>query len=93
MSVSGVPSDDNANVILEKLVLGRNLEETESKAIIKKIMAGELNSVLTAGILVALKIKGESVNEIAGAAKVMRSLVKAVECSDEFQDDIVRCWL
>ena len=89
MSVSGVPSDDNANVILEKLVLGSNLEETESKAIIKKIMVGELNSALTAAILVALKIKGESVNEIAGAAKVMRSLVKTVECSHAFQDDIV----
>ena len=89
MSVSGSPSDNNANVILEKLVLGSNLEEIESKAIIKRIMTGDLSSSLTAAILIALKIKGESVNEIAGAAKVMRSLVKKVECSQALREDIV----
>ena len=42
-------------------------------------MKGEIAHSLTAGILVALKMKGEAVSELLGGAEVMRDLVKPVD--------------
>ena len=51
-------------------------------AVIHQVMAGELTPVQISGLLVALRIKGETVDEIAAAATVMRELSAKVEIAD-----------
>lgn len=57
-------------VLLEKQDLSRD----EMLSVMHQIMAGELTPVQIAGLLVALRAKGETVTEIAAAAEVMREL-------------------
>lgn len=59
---------------LNQLIAGRDLEREQMLTLMHAIMNGELSPVLIAGILVALRAKGETVVELAAAAEVMRSL-------------------
>lgn len=65
--------------ILKKLVKGVSLTEEEMEGLMRKIMGGELSPVLTAGILVALSMKGESAEEIVGAVRVMRERAEKIK--------------
>ncbi|PPR44758.1 MAG: Anthranilate phosphoribosyltransferase [Alphaproteobacteria bacterium MarineAlpha5_Bin8] len=58
--------------IKNKLFNRNDLTESESSLIFNLIMNGEISEIETTSILIALKIKNESKNEILGAAKVMR---------------------
>jgi anthranilate phosphoribosyltransferase len=58
--------------LLGKLVQKEDLTETEMVQATHEIMGGEASPAQIGGFLTALHIKGESVSEIAGAAKVMR---------------------
>lgn len=57
---------------LQKLASGKNLAREEAESLMESIMAGALTPVQTAAALVALKMKGESEEEISSFAKVMR---------------------
>ena len=59
---------------LGALTAGRDLTRPEAKAVFDAIMAGELTPAQIAAVLAALKTKGESVAEIAGAAEAMRAV-------------------
>ena len=59
---------------LAALAAGRNLEQAEAKAVFDAIMAGEATPPQIAAVLMGLKAKGESVEEIAGAALAMRAV-------------------
>ena len=59
---------------LAALIEKRDLSRDEMLSIMHQIMAGELTPVQIAGILIALRCKGETVAEIAAAAEVMREL-------------------
>ncbi len=59
---------------LTTLIERRDLSRDEMLSIMHQIMSGELTPVQIAGILVALRAKGETVTEIAAAAQVMREL-------------------
>lgn len=61
-----------SKAIIEKLLRREDLAREEASAIMERIMAGELTDVQIAGILVALRAKGETVDEIAGFASMMR---------------------
>ncbi|MCG3203747.1 MAG: Anthranilate phosphoribosyltransferase [Elusimicrobia bacterium] len=54
------------------LVERKDLSQKESYAAMKEIMEGQATPSLIAGFLVALRIKGETVDEIAGCALAMR---------------------
>ncbi len=62
----------NYNLILNKIYNKENLSITESTFIFDRIMSGELDDINITAILVGLKLKGETKEEIIGAAKVMR---------------------
>ena len=58
--------------LLERLIAGGSLDFLEMEALMNKIMDGELSHAQIAGVLVALRIKGETIEEISAAARVMR---------------------
>ncbi|HEY8463681.1 MAG TPA: anthranilate phosphoribosyltransferase, partial [Bacillota bacterium] len=57
---------------LEKLINRENLTEAEMMAVMNRIMEGEATPAQIGGVLTALRLKGETVDEITGAARVMR---------------------
>ena len=77
------PNELNVQKLLERVITGNDLDVTETRFLIKKIMKGEIAHSLTAGILVALKMKGEAISELLGGAEVMRDLVKPVDSGSE----------
>ncbi len=58
--------------ILHKVVDGHDLTEEEMMSIMTQIMEGKVDRSLLGAFLTALRMKGETVAEISGAAKVMR---------------------
>lgn len=62
-----------------KAISGERLTEEEAYRLMQRIMAGELSPVQTAGVLVALRTRGETPAEIAGFARAMREAARRVE--------------
>ena len=65
--------------IKNKLISQNNLTSDESFLLFKAIMNGEVNEIDTSAILISLKIKGETKDEILGATKIMRSKSLKIE--------------
>jgi anthranilate phosphoribosyltransferase len=68
---------------LAALVSRTDLTRTESEALFSRMMDGEVPPGLIAGLLVALRAKGETEHEIAGAAGVMRARATPVPTARE----------
>ncbi|WP_256201738.1 anthranilate phosphoribosyltransferase [Sulfuracidifex metallicus] len=66
---------------LRKLVEKRDLTSDEAFYIASSIMKGELPDALVAGILIALRMKGETPDEIASFVRSMRSFMIKAEGS------------
>jgi len=60
---------------------GRDLESAQMTTIMRAIMTGEATPAQIGGFLIGLRMKGETVEEIAAAAGVMRELATRVEVS------------
>lgn len=58
--------------ILEKVIAGEDLTYEEAYEALDNIMKGNLEQAYVAGLLTALRIKGETVTEIAACATAMR---------------------
>ena len=69
----------NMSEAIARVVVGENLSQDEMTEIMKLIMTGEPTASQIGGFLVGLQIKGETVDEISGAASVMRELAIKVE--------------
>lgn len=61
--------------MLQKVVRGEDLTEREMETIMSRILDGKASPSLTGSILSALRIKGETVPEITGAVKALRSRI------------------
>lgn len=68
---------------LEQLLAGQDLSHSEMLSIMQQVMQGELTPAQIAGFLIALRIKGETVDEITAAATVMRALSTKVNIDDK----------
>ena len=55
-----------------KVVERRNLSQEEMESAMREIMDGEASHALIASFITALRMKGETIDEITGAARVMR---------------------
>ena len=64
----------NYSSLLNQLLDKRDLTHEDMLALMQNIMGGNLTPAQIAAALVALRIKGETISEIAAAAKVMREL-------------------
>jgi len=71
--------------VIERHDLSRN----DMQAVMQQIMTGECSDSQIGGLLVALRMKGETVDEITAAAEVMASLASHVQIESPNLIDIV----
>jgi anthranilate phosphoribosyltransferase len=64
--------------VIARLAEGEALSEAEAAAAFDILMAGEATPAQIAGLLMALRVRGETVDEITGAARVMRARMRAI---------------
>ncbi|GAB1267408.1 anthranilate phosphoribosyltransferase [Aurantivibrio infirmus] len=69
----------NIQTAITQLVESQNLSTNDMAIVMRQIMTGDATPAQIAGFLVALRIKGETVEEIVGAVQVMRELSTKVE--------------
>ncbi len=67
---------------IAKIIIGTDLSEDEMVATMNQIMSGEATDAQIGAFITALRLKGETVDEIAGAAKVMREKAAVVDAVD-----------
>ena len=77
----------NINEAVEKFSSGDSLKKTEIKEVFLSIMNNECNDAEIIAFLMTLKTKGETVEEIAGAAEVLREMCQKLDLpSDQLVD-------
>ena len=64
----------NIQTAIKTVISGQNLDQQDMTRVMQLIMTGECTPAQIGGFLVGLRMKGESVEEITAAAKVMREL-------------------
>jgi len=74
---------------LEQWVEGRDISRDAMRAVMTTVMTGEASQAQIGALLVALRMKGEAIEEIAGAAEVMRELVTPVSVTGDHVIDLV----
>lgn len=73
---------------IDKVVNMVHLEEDEMAQVMDDIMEGKVTSAQIASLITALRIKGETVNEVVGAVKVMRNKAARIALNGE---EIIQC--
>jgi len=71
---------------LGKLVLKENLTREEANAAMRSLVEGEATPSQIAAFAIALRMKGETAEEIAGLAEVMRAAATRVNAGDDVVD-------
>ena len=67
---------------LARAVGGKDLSGEEMAEVVGRIMDGEATPAQIGGLLVALRMKGETPEEIAGAARAMRARALPIRCPE-----------
>jgi anthranilate phosphoribosyltransferase len=67
---------------LARVIEHREIFHDEMVSLMRQIMGGEVSPVMIAAILTGLRVKKETVGEIAAAAQVMRELSTRIEVAD-----------
>jgi anthranilate phosphoribosyltransferase len=67
---------------LQRTIEHREIFHDEMVDLMRMIMRGEVSPMMTAAILTGLRVKKETVGEIAGAAQVMREFARPVDVAD-----------
>jgi anthranilate phosphoribosyltransferase len=74
---------------LKTIIENHDLTITEMSSVMRSIMTGEATAAQIGGFLIALRMKGESVEEITAATQIMRELVTPVSVDTSYLVDIV----
>ena len=72
--------------LLAKVATGQTLAEDEAAAAFDAMMSGDATPSQMGGFLMALRVRGETVEEITGAARIMRAKALAVSAPPEAID-------
>ena len=72
---------------IQKVVDGHDLTERETVDTMNEIMSGEATPAQVAAFITALRIKGETIEEITGAARVMREKSTKIHTKHPFAID------
>jgi len=65
---------------IAQVVTGKDISETEMIAVMNQVMSGECTDAQIGSFITALRMKGESIDEIVGAVRVMREKATFVDC-------------
>jgi len=79
----------NIKQALNQLAEGQSLSRDEMRAVMTEVMTGAATPAQIGALLMALRIRGETIDEIVGAAEVMRGLVTRVQVPQEHLVDLV----
>jgi anthranilate phosphoribosyltransferase len=71
---------------IAKLVRSESLTEDEAAAAFDEIMRGDATPVQIAGFMVALRMKGETVDELTGFARTARAVATPIEVDGDLLD-------
>lgn len=80
---------DSFKPLLTKVCLGEALSRDEAETAFAAIMSGELTMAQIAAFLIALKVRGETIDEIVGAVSVMRAKMIPVDLSPALSAEAV----
>jgi anthranilate phosphoribosyltransferase len=69
----------NIKEAIGKVVIGNNLTETEMVSVMNDIMSGNATDAQIGSFITALRMKGETIDEIVGAVRVMREKATFVD--------------
>ncbi len=72
---------------ITKVISRTNLTESEAEAVMREIMQGEATDAQIASYITALRMKGETVEEITGSARVMREKAVPIRIDAKYQVD------
>lgn len=67
--------------VIAKVAAGASLSRAEAEAAFEALLSGEVTPAQMGGFLMALRVRGETVDEITGAASAMRAKMLRVEAS------------
>lgn len=72
--------------VIARLLAGTGLTEEEAGACMEEIMEGAATPAQIAGFVIALRAKGETIDEVAGLVRTMRRYAEKVEVSGDVLD-------
>ncbi|MBD3321657.1 MAG: anthranilate phosphoribosyltransferase [Chitinivibrionales bacterium] len=72
---------------IQKIIEGKSLSTEETREVFTAIMSGDATEAQIGALIVALRIKGETIEEITGAAEVMRD--KATHVMPSTRDHVI----
>ena len=73
----------NITELLQKVMAGQDLSREEAAASMRILMSGEATPAQVGAWLTALRMKGETVDEITGCAEVMREFATPIQCASD----------
>jgi anthranilate phosphoribosyltransferase len=68
---------------LNRIIAHQEIRHNDMVSLMRQIMRGEISPVLIAAIITGLRVKKETIGEIAAAAQVMRELATKVDVPDD----------
>lgn len=71
----------NIQEAINELVAGNSLNRDQMREVMQQVMTGQATGAQIGGLLVALRMKGETLDEFTGAAEVMRDLATRVDAA------------
>jgi anthranilate phosphoribosyltransferase len=74
--------------VLSKVIERRDLTSAEAEAVLDQIMSGQWTDAQIGGLLAALRMKGESVEEVTGFARVMRRRALSVRPAGSIDEEL-----
>ena len=77
---------NNLKPLLARLAAGEALSEADAQGAFDVIMSGEATPAQIGGLLMAMRVRGETVAEITGAVRAMRARMTAVEAPSGAMD-------
>ena len=72
--------------ILNQFIVGQDLSRQQAQEAMQMIMSGNATEAQIGSFLTALRMKGETSEEIAGFAETMRSYTVKITCNQQGRD-------